>query len=247
MGFLVALRFLTALPLPAKEVVHGELGRSTAYFPLVGLFLGLLLAWLDALLQLAFPISVSSAVVLVALVLLTGALHLDGLMDSCDGLFGRREPARRLEIMRDSRVGSFGVLGAIGLLLVKYAAIGALPGAWRFGGLALMPTLGRLAMVVAVWGFPYARPQGLGRPFKEDVTWREVTVATLSAVLVAWVALQQVGIAALLVGTLATWLLASFIRGRIAGLTGDSYGAINEVVEVVSLLAIVAMVRTGRG
>lgn len=243
MEFLLALRFLTALPLPARDVPHGEMGRSMAYFPLVGLLVGLFVAWLDAVFQLAFPVSVSSAVVLVALMLITGGLHLDGLMDSCDGLFGRRDPARRLEIMRDSRVGSFGVLGAVGLLILKYSVLVALAGPWRLGALAVTPALGRWAMVLAVWGYPYARPQGLGRSFKEDVGRREVIVATVFAIVVAAIFLRAVGIATLLGAALTTLLLAGFIRSRIPGLTGDSYGAINEVVEVVSLLITVALPR----
>lgn len=244
MGFLVALRFLTALPLPARDVTPEELGRSAAYFPLVGLFLGVVVAGTDAVLRLALPLSVASAGAVVALVVLTGALHLDGLMDCCDGLFGRRDPERRLEIMRDSRVGSFGVLGAFGLLLVQYAALVELPEHWRLGGLAVVPAVGRWAMVLAVWGFPYARPEGLGVAFKEGMGWPQVALATGVAALASVWLLGYAGAIALIAGGLGAWLLASFVCTRIPGLTGDVYGAINEVVQVVTLLVIVAMARS---
>ena len=247
MGFLLALRFLTALPLPPREVTPGELGRSMAYYPLVGALLGLTLAGTDSLLQYVFPSSVTSAILLVVLILLTGGLHLDGLMDSCDGLFGRRDPARRLEIMRDSRVGSFGVLGAVGLLIVMYTALSALAAPWRTGALVLMPVMGRWAMVLALWGFPYARAEGLGRSFKEEVGWREVLAATVLAAAVAALSLGVVGIGILFITGTGAWLLGSFIFTRIPGLTGDSYGAINGVVEVVSLLTVVAVARAGYG
>ena len=237
------MRFLTALPLPGSMLRPGELGRSAAFFPVVGLLLGGALAGLDAILRLAWPVSLASAVVLVALVLLTGGLHIDGLMDSCDGLFGRREPERRLEIMRDSRVGSFGAVGAVCVLLVKFAALSELPDVWRIGGLVLMATLSRWAMVVAIWGFPYARAQGLGRVFKDEVRWRQVIVATLIAAAAAGLGAQASGAAVFAVAALAMWLTARFICTRIPGLTGDSYGAVNEVVEVVVLLMFVTLAR----
>jgi len=245
MGFLVALRFLTAVPLPFQDVSTGYLSRSTAYFPLVGLILGGILAGLDLLLRLVFPVSVASAGVVIAMILLTGGLHLDGLMDCCDGLFGRRDPERRLEIMRDSRIGSFGALGAFGLLLMQYSTLVELPEQWRLGGLAIMPVVGRWAMVLALWGFPYARSMGIGVAFKEGLGWQQVILASAVATLAAVGLLQLVGAIALIVGAVSAWLLANFICTRIPGLTGDTYGAINEVAQVTSLLAILALARGG--
>lgn len=247
MGLLVALGFLTALPLPAREVKPTALGRASAYFPLVGLLLGLALVALDALLGLIWPGAIADAGLVLALVLLTGGFHLDGLMDSCDGLFGRRDPARRLEIMRDSRVGSFGVLGAVCTLLLLYAALGELTRPWRWGALLVAPTLGRWAMVLAIWRFPYARPEGLGRAFKDGVGPWQVAVASLIAVAVACGALGLGGVAAFVVAGAAALLIGAFVCTRIPGLTGDSYGAINEVVQIVSLLTILAWARAGYG
>ncbi len=241
MELLLALRFLTALPLPQAEVKPGQLGRAVGYFPAVGALLGLAVAGLDIVLRLAFPVAVASAGVLIALVLLTGALHLDGFMDTCDGLFGRSDPARRLEIMRDSRVGSFGVVGAVCLLLLKYAALGSLAEPWRGGGLVVAPTLGRAAMVLAIRSFPYARSQGLGRAFKDETGWVQLALALALAAAVALAALGPTAVAVMaLAGGLAI-LMGLFICSRIPGLTGDTYGAINEVVEVATLLALLAL------
>jgi adenosylcobinamide-GDP ribazoletransferase len=252
MGFYFALRFLTALPLAHVEVKPGEIGRSAVYFPLVGLLLGLVLAGLDVLLRLLWPLAVANAGLVLAGVLLTGGLHLDGLMDSCDGLFGRRDPARRLEIMRDSRVGSFGVLGAGCALLVLYAGLGELREPWRWGALVLMATLSRWAMVLAIWGFPYARAEGLGRSFKDGISLAHVCVATLLAVVVvagvlAVGTLPLVGAASLLVGALVALSVGGFVCTRIPGLTGDSYGAIDVIAELAVLLTLVGFLEAGYG
>ena len=252
MGFYFALRFLTALPLAHSEVKPGEIGRSAAFFPLVGLLLGLGLAGLDLVLRQLWPASVVNAGLVVASVLLTGGLHLDGLMDSCDGLFGRRDPARRLEIMRDSRVGSFGVLGAACAILLLFAGLGELREPWRFGGLVLMGTLSRWAMVLAIWGFPYARAEGLGRSFKDGLSVAHVLAATVLAVVVVAAGLAVgppplVGAAALVGAALVALAVGAFVCTRIPGLTGDSYGAINQIAELAVLLTLVALVKAGYG
>ncbi|MCL5075765.1 MAG: adenosylcobinamide-GDP ribazoletransferase [Chloroflexi bacterium] len=238
---LTAVQFLTILPpFLQREVSVATLGRSLAYFPIVGLLLGLILAGLDALLQLAFPPTIVNALLVVSLVWLTGALHLDGLMDACDGLFSHKEAPQMLDIMRDSRVGGFGVVGAISILLLKYASLSALPADFRLGGLILMATLGRWAMSYAIWAFPYARSQGKGTPFKGQASRGQALLATLLTTLVVGWFLQVWGIALLIFIWLSTWLLAKYIMTKIPGLTGDTYGAINEVTEAITLLLLVA-------
>ncbi|MDA8217107.1 MAG: adenosylcobinamide-GDP ribazoletransferase [Dehalococcoidales bacterium] len=245
MDFYVALRFLTVLPLPDRPVKPEQMARSTAYFPLVGLMIGLAVAGVDYVLRLVWPPSVATVGVLIAFILISGGLHLDGLMDSCDGLFGRRDPAKRLAIMRDSRVGSFGVLGAVAVLLLEYVALAELPVTLRIGAIVTFACLGRWALVLAIWGFPYARAEGLGSAFKAGVGPLQVAVAGATAVAVAIIVAQSAGI--VLVGTAvgATLLVAAFTRTRIPGLTGDSYGAIEVMVELTVLLTLLALARVG--
>jgi adenosylcobinamide-GDP ribazoletransferase len=256
----LACQFLTAVPLPLSVPAGPrQLGRALALFPLVGAVLGLVLGGLDALLRVVFPLAVASALVLVAGTLLTGGLHLDGLMDTCDGLFGGGTAERRLEIMRDSRVGSFGVLGGALQLLVKLAALGALgvgvvgapvpfgaPLGVRGGALVTSLVAGRLAMVAAMWLFPYARPTGLGAAFKAGLRFPAVAIATGFALTVAWVALGWVGSVLVLVATALALLAARWIAGLLGGgLTGDAYGATNELAETAVLLGLLAWL--GRG
>jgi|SRR5581483_4448593 len=235
----LALQLLTAVPVPlAVPATPRHLGRAMACFPLAGAALGLALAAFDWLMRQAFPVPVATALVLGAAALLTGGLHLDGLMDACDGLFGGRTPERRLEIMRDSRVGSFGVIGGVLALLIRYAALAALPPALRPPALVLQPVAGRWVMAAAIWLFPYARPSGLGAAFKEGARWPAVALATLAAAGMAWLAFGPPGPVALVPPAAAGGLAARFMMARLGGLTGDCYGALNELAEIVVLLVL---------
>src|SRR5262245_25304904 len=153
--FGLAWRLLTAIPLPfIPEDPERSPGRSVGYYPLVGLILGLILAYLDRLLGWLLPPGLAAALLLVIWVGLTGMLHLDGFMDACDGLLSPREPARRLEIMKDSRVGAFAVVGAVLLLLLKFNALVALPPEARWPILLTAPTLARWAMTWSMKVYP---------------------------------------------------------------------------------------------
>ncbi len=241
MGLIVALGFLTALPLPRGDAPRpGALVRSLAFFPVVGLIVGALVAGLDRALSPVLPGGVRAALAIGAMLALTRALHLDGLMDCCDGLFGGFTPERRLAIMRDSHVGAFGVLGGVVALLLRYSALAALDDPWRLMGLLLPPTMGRWAMVLAIVAYPYGRAAGLGAAFA-GAGWRQVVLATVAAALLGAGLWWPWGVAAVPLAALVAALFARFMLGRLPGLTGDCYGAINEVVEVVIVLAAVAV------
>jgi adenosylcobinamide-GDP ribazoletransferase len=241
-GFFTALRFLTIAPLPlGREKDSERVGRSLAYFPVIGLLLGLLLAGLDWALDGVLPVSVASAVLLAVLVLVTGATHLDGFIDTCDGLVAGKTPQQRWEIMRDSSVGAFGVVGACCLLLVMYVSLAALPESSRTWALVLMPVMGRWAVVGAIAAFPYARPDGLGRAFKDQATWLTVAVATIVALAASVGFLRLTGLAIMGGVGLVTLLLCLMLRRKFAGLTGDTYGAVIEVGEVTALILVIAL------
>ncbi len=239
-SFRAALQFLTVAPLPARLFTPLEMGRAVSYFPMVGALLGCGLALLDRGLNAVWPASVASALVLVAWVGLTGALHLDGFLDSCDGLLGGHSPEERLRIMRDERVGAFAVAGGILLLLVKYAALTAM--AARAPALILAPALGRAGMALAIAAFPYARPEGLGRAMKDTAGRRQVALAGGAAAVLAWIAAGWLGLAALALAPLVTYAVERFSLARLPGLTGDIYGATCEIVETATLLCFAARI-----
>ncbi len=248
MEVVAAVRFLSVLPVPGSTQLFDKDGNAPhlvvgcAYFPLVGLLLALLLWLLVLLLAPLVPQLALAALLVTALVILTGGLHLDGLMDSCDGLFGGSTRERKLEIMRDSRVGSFGVLGAACILLLKFALFASLRGhALPLALLVALPSA-RWAMVLALRVFPSARPTGLGAAFHQAVTTEGLVLAGIVALAIVLVAGQFIGLIVWVTVTVTALVLGFWITRSIGGLTGDSYGAIAEVVEVVALLALV-MVR----
>jgi len=243
MSFLEAVRFLTFIPLPAREASWEEVGRGTAYFPLVGALLGSILVLADTLLGKIWSRLLVSAVLVVLWVILTGGLHLDGLADTVDGLRGGRGREERLAIMRDSRLGAFGGVAIFCLLALKLAFVNELDPAWHGRGLLLAPTLGRWAMVYGIWAFPSARPGGTGSIFKEHSGLRELVLATMLALVVALsLSLFHLWGLAILSGLwLAVALLGWTLTRTLGGLTGDTYGALCEVSEVL-VLAMVALI-----
>lgn len=233
-SLLTAFQFLTTFPAVIRRAFTAqELGRAVGYFPVVGLALGGVLYGLEIGFGLIFPAQVVSVLILAIWLLLTRALHFDGFLDTCDGLFGGFTPERRLEIMRDSRVGAFGVAGGGLLLLAKYAALVSLP---HLSGLLLAPVMGRWVLSIAIFAYPYAREKGLGRDMKDNVGWLQVILATVVAFLAALLFAGWMGLIAIAISGIILWLGASFILRRIPGLTGDSYGALCELTELAVLL-----------
>ncbi len=237
MGLVAALQFLTIIPIRLK-VSANALRRSIAYFPLVGLLIGGILYGLDRLLALAFPTSLINIFLIIALVVITRALHLDGFIDTCDGLAGGNSPEKRLAIMRDSRVGGFGVVGGCCLILLQYVALTVIPDEHRMAALLLMPTLARWTMVCAVYAHPYAREQGMGSIFHEGSNLPWLAIATAISLAAATALMKLEGLAVMAAVLLIALLAGYFLSRRLGGLTGDTYGAINEVVEVSVLILI---------
>jgi adenosylcobinamide-GDP ribazoletransferase len=240
-SFLIAWHFLMGVRLRAESCTPGarELASSMAWFPLVGLVLGGVLALADVALSGILARGVVDMLLIVLLVVLTGGLHQDGLADCLDGLAGGRTPEERLRIMRDPRVGAIGATGLVLSLGLRYAALSALPAHDRLPLLICMPAVGRWAMVVAAGSAPYGRREGgLGRPFLENLSAWEVGLATLVVFASGAWFLGPIPASIVLVGggSLAVgW--AAFGRRYFGGMTGDTLGALNEIAEVAVLLA----------
>lgn len=237
MGFWTALGFLTIFPTPRRREIDAEgFGESLPYFPLVGLMLGAILLFLNFGLSLILPSPVVNALLIIALVILTGAHHLDGLIDTGDGIIAGKSKKERLAIMSDSKVGAFGIVAAFLLLLLKYVSLSAAP---ILPALLLMPTLSRWGMVSAIFAFPYAKSSGMGLAFKQGANWQRLTVSTIIALAVAVIIFELGGLALVAALWLIIFGIAGYFRSRLGGLTGDTYGAINELAEVLVLLIIV--------
>ncbi len=250
-AFLAALQFLTTLPLPGHhQIQETDWGRATAWYAGVGLLLGALLVGLDWGLRWLLPTGVATALLLVAWVALSGALHLDGFVDCCDALLVPVSRERRLEILRDVHAGTFGIVGVSLLLLTKYTALLALPVSIRPAVLLLVPTLGRWGMTLAVLLYPYARQgPGLGQRAKMGAGRLQLAIATATVLLVTgvggWLGLGWIAPALLGLTTLLVLAVAGWTQAKLGGLTGDVYGAICELGETAALLAVVAVAQRG--
>jgi len=242
-SLVLAVQFLTVVPVGrVVEVTPRRMAGAMLLFPVVGLLLGGGLAVADLALRAVFPPAVGAGLLLAVWVVLTGALHLDGFLDVCDGLCAARPPRERLEILRDVHAGSFAVVGGIVLLVVKFALLLELPAGARSLVLLVVPALARAAAVLAARAFPYARPgPGIGRLFRDGLSWAHVAGAGAIAVGVAALALGWVGAAAAGVVALTTVVVSIWSLRRIGGLTGDVYGAVVELSEVAALLLVVAV------
>jgi adenosylcobinamide-GDP ribazoletransferase len=244
MGFWIALQFLTIIPMPfKKEPKEREIASSLVFFPIVALLIGLLLFLANWGLGEVFSPVVTAAFTLLVWILISGAMHLDGLADSCDGLAGNTAE-KRLEIMKDSHTGAFGVVGISLLLLVKFAAIVSLSG-WEWEALVLAPVFGTWAMVLAITVFPYARKNGVGQAFKQGATIFKLLIATIITLAAAALLAGWWGVVIMAITCLVTVLVGVFFKSRLGGLTGDTYGAIKEVSEAIVLILTPVLLSIG--
>jgi adenosylcobinamide-GDP ribazoletransferase len=244
-----AIQLLTGIPVNLKrELKPDQIGRGTALFPLVGLVIGGVLVGLNWVFKLFLPTSATNALLIVSLVILTGGIHLDGLADTSDGMAGHKPVEERWRVMRDSRTGAFGVIGIVLVLLTKYIFLDNVPANDVTAVLLFVPVASRWAMTYSVFAFRYARPQGLGTAYKNATRWPQFTIATIITLAVAAALYPLFAVSGFIIMGgiwLTTTALAFYFRYKFAGLTGDTYGAINEVTEVFGFLFAVIIATHG--
>lgn len=236
----VAFSFLTILPLRLGDRGHTSVNDAVVWFPLVGAAIGALAGAVRLLAQPLLGVSVSSVLALIALVGLTGALHLDGLADSADGLgvHGNRE--RRLEVMRDSAVGTFGALALLGWALLFLSALESLSDVHALRALVAAAALGRWAALLHAASVSSARADGLGAAFHPPPA--QLAIASALAVAVAELACGLLpGLAAIGAALLIAALSAVWARQALGGRTGDTLGATIVIAEVAVCLALLAV------
>lgn len=274
--FFIALQFLTRLKIVNQtEWSVEDFGKSVVAFPYVGLIIGLILALLYGILSLFIPLVPLMLILVIAEFLITGGLHADGLMDTSDGLFSGRERDRKLEIMKDSRIGSFGVVAFVFVTLLKWQLLTAIPTA-EFIPMALimMPLMSRWSLVLSIRSYPYAREQGMGAAFanlapKHVITYNTLStffmpivilligvilytllygvysifsvadvgyVVGLGVLVYATLGIFQINIVSMIITYIINRILNHYIVKQLGGTTGDTYGFVVEVTEVLLLL-----------
>lgn len=274
--FFIALQFLTRLKIVNQtEWSVEDFGKSVVAFPYVGLIIGLILSLLYGILSPFIPLVPLMLILVIAEFLITGGLHADGLMDTSDGLFSGRERDRKLEIMKDSRIGSFGVVAFVFVTLLKWQLLTAIPTA-EFIPMALimMPLMSRWSLVLSIRSYPYAREQGMGAAFanlapKHVITYNTLStffmpivilligvilytllygvysifsiadvgyVVGLGVLVYATLGIFQINIVSMIITYIINRILNHYIVKQLGGTTGDTYGFVVEVTEVLLLL-----------
>ena len=251
-SFLGAIVFYTAIPLPSHWPL--TLDRIARWCPWTGILLGLLLETSDLCLDLVeIPVSVRSASIVAIWVLLTGGLHLDGAIDTADGL-AVTDAERRLTVMKESTVGAFGAIAAVGVLGLKTLALTELVGLERSAALLCAPLWGRWGQLLAIAAYPYLRPTGKGRFHREALVlpW-DLVVGTLPGLgMVAVLGTLQpplwpfwLGI--VVGGSTIAWAVGALLQRQLGGQTGDTYGAIVEWTEALLLCFLTSGILQGDG
>lgn len=230
-----AVAFLTIIPVAGKEGEAGSrLGR--AYFPAVGALVGVGAAVVLVLFSAFTSPLVGAAAAIAVLAVLTGGLHLDGLADAADGLFGGRSREQRLEFMRDPRVGSFGASALVLVLLINAALLSSTSPVRAAVGLVVAGALSRCAMLWLLAIVPYARAQGLGTAAVGGHRVFDLVLGTVLTALVCLLDWRRAALGALLAAIVAVGI-AVLAKKRLGGATGDVYGATVETCQLVVFLA----------
>ena len=234
MKFLSAISFLTILPVPARTI-SGD-GKQVLYFPLVGLVIGSLLYGVDHLLSLAYYSEVRIVGDVLFLTVISGALHLDGLADTADGIFSHRPRERILEIMKDSRIGVMGVLALLFCILLKIAGVAGIIQSEKLIWLILAPTLGRTALVIGLVFISHVPSEKtLAEQFYQRGKYFLLLFCPLPFAIIFymnWV----FALVSMFIFTLLLVGLLLFFKSKLGGITGDTLGAKTEIIETLFLL-----------
>jgi adenosylcobinamide-GDP ribazoletransferase len=231
--------FLTILPVgPANPASTAEVAASFGWFPLVGFGIGLVLCAIDWMLTPVFGNAMRAVLIVLILTVLTGGLHLDGLADTADALGAGRDRTRVLEILRDSRIGSFGTIALVFVIVLKVFALAGADGAQRYAAIYVATGLGRWAMVALASGLDYLRLEGAGAAMLSRDRRRNLRVATITAAIAMVPLVTLHALRACVVAALVTLALRSSYRRWVGGVTGDLIGAAGEIVETAVLIAV---------
>lgn len=237
--FIIALQFLTIFPVKIrKDLKKEDFGKSLIYFPFSGMLIGLFLVLI--LYLFAFlPHLVTIAIVLIASIVITGGMHLDGFADTCDGFYAGRSKEEILAIMRDSRIGTMGVIGIFCLLLLKFALLASIQENILWKPLIMMPLFARWAQLFLCYISKYAREEGKARFFIEYADRKSLILGSIFSVGIFLLLTSLRGLILFFLSTLAVILFMYYVKRRLGGMTGDTIGAASEIAEVALLLSFV--------
>ena len=277
--FFIALQFLTRLKIVNQtEWSMEDFGKSVGTFPFVGLIIGIFLTLIYFIFSQFLSPMPLMLIIVISEFLFTGGLHADGLMDTSDGLFSGREREKKLEIMKDSRVGSFGVVAFVFITLLKWQLLTAIPIPEFIPIiLVMMPLMSRYTLILSIRSYPYARKSGMGQAFavyapKQVITWSTISTFCMPIIIClllsllyaialgitsilsipfipysiaifglayALVGLMEINIFSMIVSYIINRIINHYIVKQLGGTTGDTYGFVVEVTEVLLILVYI--------
>jgi adenosylcobinamide-GDP ribazoletransferase len=240
---IIAVQFLTRVPLSRHVVEEHELAPAVAYFPLVGALVGAAVAGVTFAVTPLLGLDAAIVAGLVFGALLTGAFHEDGLADACDGLGGGFTRAQMLEIMRDSRIGTYGAVALILLYAARFTLFRGLGGAQLLLALPVASALGRASSVALMAWLPNARAQGVADDVARSLGRGTIALGLATPVILAAFLTGTAAPALLAPAIVTTAASALYLRRRLGGITGDTLGAVNVIVEIVAIATAVAWIR----
>ena len=231
--------FLTRLPTPVNlQWSEDELAASTPWFPVVGITIGLIasLAWLGG--NLLWGPHLAAIAAVTAAIVTTGAFHEDGLADSADGIGGAFEVEKKLAIMRDSRIGTYGSVALIIVIISKMTVLALVQPSMIIATLIAAHVIARWTSVPLIYNNTYVREQGTGKPFAATVTKNRLICSSLFTLLVAVLCVQFKVIVILIAVTIFLYVAQTWLRRKLGGITGDTLGAVNSLTELVVYLVL---------
>jgi adenosylcobinamide-GDP ribazoletransferase len=241
--FFVALTFLTRLPAPAFARFEAEyMQRASRYYPLVGALVGLLCALVYHLAVTAFSHELAILISMIAGLLITGCFHEDGFADFCDGFGGGWTAEQTLNIMKDSRLGTYGAAGLLAMLAMKFLLLCQLPTSLILPTLVFSHSVSRFLAVSLIYSYPYAQLDQLSKvkPLATELQFNELLLAAATTLIFSlWLDIALVVMLAVIL-LLFRHQFASYLIRRIGGYTGDCLGAAQQLSEVFTLMLIVS-------
>lgn len=240
---LLAINFLTKIPFSKLKYSKNDIGKSSTYFPIAGLVIGIILVLSNFILGRFFPGGpLINLILIFILTILTGGIHLDGLADTVDGLASKASSKEKiLEIMHDSRIGAMGVLALVFTVFFKFTLLNNIPSYFMPGALIIFPVISRWCMVLAITTSNYARSEGLAKVFIENKSLKIFSTATILTLCILFflpVLYSKMDFRPIFImfeAAVFTLILNWYIKRKIGGITGDTLGAVNEINEILIL------------
>ncbi|MDI3312398.1 MAG: adenosylcobinamide-GDP ribazoletransferase [Thermoanaerobacterium sp.] len=235
-AFILSFQFMTRIPINVQiDVDRNDFHKMVKYFPFVGGFVGAVACFIFYAVKNIFPREIAITIATASSYILTGAMHIDGFADTFDGLFSNRSRDRMLEIMRDSRLGTNGVLALVFLVILKIFFLSSIKGNLIYSTLILMPLFGRFSIILAAYASKSARGgEGLGGLIIGKISIVELILGLLLTLVIGIYFVHFTVLLKLLaVSSVVTYIITKYISMRIGGMTGDTLGAVNEIAELV--------------